>query len=68
MFDIIFDNVSFDISILFNSELGLMSTVRDDVINNLGDSNLEQTYNDMKDEIADILAKVMSAADEKSES
>lgn len=68
MFDIILESVSFDISILFNSELGLMSTVRDDVINNLGDSNLEQTYIDMKDEIADILAEVMSAADEKNES
>ena len=68
MFQIVLENVSFDISILFNSELGLMSMVRDDVINNPGNSKLEESYIDMKDTIADILAEVMSAVDEKSES
>ena len=42
--------------------------VRDDVINNPGNSKLEESYIDMKDTIADILAEVMSAVDEKSES
>ena len=68
MFDIVLERASWDIATLLSSEANMIGLVRNDVLDNLGDSKLEQTYNDMKDEIADILAEVMSAADEKSES
>ena len=65
MLDIVLNNVSWDIAKTLGERLpaDMTSVVRLDIMNNPTSSQLSQTYNDMKNAIADAIADIMEEVD-----
>jgi hypothetical protein len=63
MLDIVFNNSTWDIATLLASKLYMVSMVRRDVINNIQNSQISQTYDSRREEISNALKEVMEAFD-----
>lgn len=68
MFDIVFENITWDIATLLHPNVRLMDMVRVDVLTNPDKSYIQETYNAKKDDIQDYLDEIMSRIDEFYES
>jgi hypothetical protein len=63
MIQYVFNNISWDIGTLLFSETKLMDLARNDVIRNPGASQIAKTYDEMKDDVAAALERIMTAFD-----
>ncbi len=63
MIQYVFNNISWDIGTLLFSETKLMDLARLDVMRNPGASQIAKTYDEMKDDVAAALERIMTAFD-----
>ena len=63
MLDIVLNNTTWDIATLLSTQLHMITAVRTDVLGNPGNSQITQSYDAIKGDIADALENIMEAFD-----